>query len=154
MKKKLHVRLMYVVILLLLILYFFTPLLNDKATYIAILLVPISIIRDIGTKNAISKYKKLTDQEKKIYDISKVKLSELLYAISLIILAILAYIFTEIFPDIISTNIFIWCFLIEIVVLLIFSQTKWILNLFCKKTEWTYFLLSRFIQLFYFLYLI
>jgi hypothetical protein len=81
-----------------------------------------------GTKNNLMRYGKLTDEEKELYDISKVKMSQILFELSLVVLVILAFV-----PNVIASNTFIVCYLVEIVVLLIFSKTKCILNLFCKK---------------------
>lgn len=111
-------------------------ILYGKLQYIGIILVClISAGRIVtGTGNTIMReYGKLADEEKQLYDISKVKMSQILYVLSLVLLTILAFIFSEIFPNIISTNTIIMGYLAAIVVLLIFVKTKWILNGFCKK---------------------
>ncbi|RKD33853.1 hypothetical protein BET01_13360 [Lacrimispora algidixylanolytica] len=113
-------------------------ILYEILPYIAILLVCLFNARNIitGTGNPIiRKYGKLTDQEKELYDSLKVKMSQLLYVLSLAILTVLAFVFSVIYPNIILPKMFIVCYLVEIVVLLIFSETKWILNLFCKKSR-------------------
>lgn len=113
-------------------------ILYEILPYIAILLVCLFNARNIitGTGNPIiRKYGKLTDQEKELYDSLKVKMSQLLYVLSLAILTVLAFVFSVISPNIILPKMFIVCYLVEIVVLLIFSETKWILNLFCKKSR-------------------
>lgn len=113
-------------------------ILYEILPYIAILLVCLFNARNIitGTGNPIiRKYGKLTDQEKELYDGLKVKMSQLLYVLSLVILTVLAFVFSVISPNIILPKMFIVCYLVEIVVLLIFSETKWILNLFCKKSR-------------------
>jgi hypothetical protein len=113
-------------------------ILYEILPYIAILLVCLFNARNIitGTGNPIiRKYGKLTDQEKELYDSLKVKRSQLLYVLSLAILTVLAFVFSVISPNIILPKMFIVCYLVEIVVLLIFSETKWILNLFCKKSR-------------------
>ena len=113
-------------------------ILYEILPYIAILLVCLFNARYIitGTGNSIiRKYGKLTDQEKELYDSLKVKMSQLLYVLSLAILTVLAFVFSVIYPNIILPKMFIVCYLVEIVVLLIFSETKWILNLFCKKSR-------------------
>ncbi len=113
-------------------------ILYDSLPYLAILLVCLFNARAIvtGTGNSIMrKYGKLTDEEKELYDIRKVKMSQILYVLSLVIVTVLAFLFSEIFPNAIAPKTFIMCYLVEIVVLLIFSKTKWILNWFCKKSR-------------------
>ncbi len=78
-------------------------------------------------------YHKLSDEEKECYDITKVKAVQIIYLISVIILAILALIFKELYPDFFDINIFAICFIIEIVILLIMNYTKLFLNMLCKK---------------------
>lgn len=87
-----------------------------------------------GSRNTfMSKYsKKLTDKEKECYDEGKVKAVQILYSLSLIVLAVLAFVFIELRPNIIDPNIFDICFIIELVILVIIN-TKWFLNTFCKR---------------------
>ena len=98
----------------------------------------IGIINLINVANGsgntfMSKYnKKLTDKEKECFDEAKVKAVQVLYALSLIVLAVLAFVFIELYPNIIAPNIFDICFIIEIVILFIIN-TKWFLNVFCKR---------------------
>ncbi|WP_077613244.1 hypothetical protein [Clostridium sp. Marseille-P2415] len=111
-------------------------ILYENLPYLAILLVCLFNARNIvtGTGNTIMReYGKLTDEEKELYDISKVKMSQILYVLSLVFVTVLAFVFSVIFPNVIFPKTFIVCYLVEIVVLLIFSKTKWILNWFCKK---------------------
>jgi hypothetical protein len=86
-----------------------------------------------GTGNALMKYDKLTDEEKKLYNISKIKMTQILYFSSLAIVIVFAFVFSEIYPNVIPSAMFIVCYLVEIVVLFIFAKTKWILNWFCRK---------------------
>lgn len=111
-------------------------ILYENLPYLAILLVCLFSLRNIvtGSGNTImKKYGKMTHEEKELYDISKVKMSQILYVMSLVFVTILAFVFSVIFPNIIYPSIFLACYLVEIIVLLIFSKTKWILNGFCKK---------------------
>lgn len=113
-------------------------ILYENLPYLAILLVCLFNARYIvtGTGNTIIKeYGKLSNEEKKLYDISKVKMSQILFLLSIVIVTVFAFVFSVIFPNIISTKLFIVCYLVEIVVLLIFSKTKLILNWFCKKNQ-------------------
>lgn len=108
----------------------------DIFPLLAILIVCLINTRNIlkGAGNTIMRqYGKLTDGEKEHYDISKVKKSQMFYVLSLVIVITFVFLFKFIFPNIISSKIFLVCFLIEIVVLLIFVNTRWILNWFCKK---------------------
>lgn len=113
-------------------------ILYEVLPYIAIMFVCLFNARNIitGTGNPIiRKYGKLSDQEKELYDSLKVKMSQFLYVLSLAVLTVLAFVFSVIYPNIILPKVFIVCYLVELVVLLIFSETKWVLNLFCKKSE-------------------
>lgn len=111
-------------------------ILYENFSYLAIILVCLinGVYIVTGTGNTFMRvYRKLTVEEKKFYDISKVKMMQILFVLSMVIVTVLAFLFTEIFTDIIDPNIFIVCYLVEIVVLIILSYTKWILNWFCKK---------------------
>ncbi len=111
-------------------------ILYENLPYLAIILACLFNARNIvtGTGNTIMReYGKLTAEEKELYDISKVKTSQILYVLSLVIVTVLAFVFSEIFPNVIAPKTFIVCYLLEIAVLLIFIKTKWILNWFCKK---------------------
>lgn len=111
-------------------------ILYENLPYLAILLVCLLQARKIvaGTGSTIMiAYGRLSEEEKELYDISKVKMSQILYLLSLFSLTIFAFVFSVFFPNIISSRTFIVCYLVEIIVLLIFSRTKWILNWFCEK---------------------
>jgi hypothetical protein len=111
-------------------------ILYENLPYIAILLVCLFNARNIVTgngNNIMIKYGKLTDREKECYDSSKVKVSQLLYLLSLAGLTVLSFVYSVIFPGIILPKVFLVCYLVEIVLLLIFCKTKWILDVFCKK---------------------
>lgn len=103
--------------------------------YLAVLLVCIMNTINIakGTGDSLMMYGKLTDEEKKLYDMSKVRISQILFGLSLIILTVLAFVSLEIYSSIITPPLFIVLCLIEIVVLFIFSKTKLVINWFCKK---------------------
>lgn len=108
---------------------------KEYSSYFTILFICLINIRAIvkGVNNYMGKYGKLAEEEKQLYDISKVKVSLILHVLSLVLVTVLAFIFTEIYPNIIAPKTFILCYLAEVVVLLILSYTKWILNWFCKK---------------------
>ncbi|ABX42139.1 hypothetical protein [Lachnoclostridium phytofermentans] len=111
-------------------------ILRENFPLIAILLIClIYLIRVVtGTKNTVMReYGKMTEEEKELYDISKVKMSQILCILSIIIVIVLDFVFTKFFPDIIAPNTFTVCLLVEMVVTIIFFKTKWIINFFCKK---------------------
>lgn len=110
-------------------------ILYENFNYIAILLICLinAIYTVTGTGNTLMGYGKLKDEDKELYDISKVKMSQILYILSFAIVTVLAFVFSEIYPDVFTLKTFIVCYLVEIIVLIIFSKTKWILNWFCKK---------------------
>lgn len=113
-------------------------ILYENLPYLAILLVCLFNARNIviGSGNTIMReFGILTDDEKELYDITKIKLSQILYVLSLVLVTVLAFVFSVILPGFILPKIFIVCYLVEIVVLLIFSRTKWILDWFCRKSE-------------------
>jgi len=87
----------------------------------------------VGRESDLMKYGKLPEEEKKLYNISKVKITQILYFLSFTILIVFSYIFTEIYPNVISDTVFIVCYLVELVILFIFAYTKWILNWFCRE---------------------
>lgn len=111
-------------------------ILYENLTYLGIILVcfinVIYIVTGMGN-SSLRVYRKLTVEEKKLYDLPKVKMMQILFILSMVIVTVLAFLFTEIYTDIIDPKIFIVCYLVEIVVLTIFSHTKWILNWFCMK---------------------
>ncbi|WP_143321940.1 hypothetical protein [Clostridium sp. HBUAS56010] len=120
-------------------------ILYENLPYLAILLVCLfnvsSIVR--GSENTIMrKYGKMTDEEKKLYDISKVKMSQILYILSLVLVTVLAFVFSVIFPNIIYPNTFLAFYILEIIVLFILSETKLILNGFCKKNRINQFVIN------------
>ena len=83
-------------------------------------------------KISLMRYGSLTDEEKKLYSISKVKMSQILYFLSLAIVVALAFV-SLIYPNIIDPMILLVCCLIEIAISFIFENTKLILNWFCRK---------------------
>lgn len=110
-------------------------LLYGKWAYIAFILIfLINILRIVKIPEyAFPRiYKKMTDEEKKIYDISKIRYVKILFSLAMIILTIFAFIFSEVFPDIINQNVFLISYLIALVIIF-FLDTKWMLNWFYKK---------------------
>lgn len=85
-------------------------------------------------KNTLmKKYEKMTEEEKRMYDVSKVKMVQVLFIMWELILTIIAFIFDKICPDIVDHNIFLICIIISAVIATVLSE-KWVLRVFCKKT--------------------
>lgn len=101
------------------------------ASIIVCLINVIKTLRGTG-KISLMRYGSLTDEEKKLYSISKVKMSQILYFLSLAIVVALAFV-SLIYPNIIDPMILLVCCLIEIAISFIFENTKLILNWFCRK---------------------
>jgi hypothetical protein len=80
----------------------------------------------------MKKYEKMTEEEKRMYDVSKVKMVQVLFIMWVLILTIIAFIFDKISPDIVDYNIFLICVIISAVLVTILSE-KWVLRVFCKK---------------------
>lgn len=64
------------------------------------------------------KYRKMSDEEKALYDKKKVKQIQFIPVLVFTILSVLAFIFDVFLPGIIPTNIFIICLVVDLVVLL------------------------------------
>ena len=102
--------------------------------FLLFLLCLLNIVRTAKTTgNYLMKYGKLADEEKELYDISKVKMAQILYILSWTILLVFDSVFSSIYPNVIPNTVFIVCCLVGLVFLFIFAATKWILNLFCRK---------------------
>jgi hypothetical protein len=111
-------------------------ILYESFPYVAMLLVCVFNARNIinGTDNTfMRKYRKLTDEEKELYDSWKVKVSQLLYVLCFGVLTVFAFVFSVVFPDVIRTEIFIGGYVVEVVLLLILSETRLVLDGFCRK---------------------
>ena len=111
-------------------------ILYESFPYVAMLLVCVFNARNIinGTDNTfMRKYRKLTDEEKELYDSWKVKVSQLLYVLCFGVLTVFAFVFSVVFPDVIGTEIFIVGYVVEVVLLLILSETRLVLDGFCRK---------------------
>ena len=81
------------------------------------------------------KYFQFTDEEKKLYSISKVKVATIFFFLFVTVVTAFEIVFWAIYPHLISPMILIGCFLIEIVIVVIFEHTKWIFHWFCKKSN-------------------
>ena len=86
-----------------------------------------------GKENDLMKYGKLTEEEKNQYNISKVRKTQILYFLSFFIVIVFSFVFSEIYPNVIPYTVIIGCYLVELVIALIFEKTKWILNWFCRN---------------------
>lgn len=111
-------------------------ILYESFPYVAMLLVCLFNARNIikGTDYTLMrKYRKMKDEEKALYDSWKVKVSQLLYLLSFGVLTVLAFVFSVVFPDVIRTEIFIVGYVVEVVLLVILSETRLVLDWFCRK---------------------
>jgi hypothetical protein len=102
--------------------------------FIMVLMCLVDVIKIAsGPESNLMKYGKLPEEEKKLYNISKVKMTQILYFLSLTIVTVFSFIFTELYPNVIPYQVLLVCYLVELVILFIFAYTKWVLNWFCRN---------------------
>lgn len=98
-----------------------------------LILIIFCFINIIKVATRKERYEKLPDEEKGFYEPSKVKITYIAYSLSLAFVTVFEFVFWVICPNIIAPMVLIVCFLVEIVIVLIFENTKLVLNWFCKK---------------------
>lgn len=113
-----------------------TNIFYESVMYLAILLACLVSARAIAIGNGntlLRGYSELTEEEKESYDIKKVKRVQILYVLSVAIVTLCAFVFSEVFPNVLPVKLFVGCYILEIIILFLFLKTRWILNWFCKK---------------------
>ncbi len=79
-------------------------------------------------------YRKLDEEEKRLYDIHKIRQIGEIWFYSLILITILFLIGKTLFPQVNFLYMFVALYAIDFILYLLFSYTKWGLTLFCKTS--------------------
>jgi len=79
------------------------------------------------------KYNKLTAEERKLYDSKKINRMGIIWLSSIVLITLLMFIFDAFLKKSSLMPIFIVCYVFDLIAYFLISNTKWVLDLFCKS---------------------